>query len=300
MPSLAIVIPTCRRSQLLERTLASLAECSFPPNLDRVVIAENGPALGAEAIVDRFSPILPIEYLHYPTPCKSATLNGVLSRLAGRFVIFLDDDVRLHPGCLLAYARTVRGRTGGLFVGGRCAADYEEEPPAWINRYLPLSAKGWSKGEHECPLEAPEALGFNWGAFTDDITAVGGFDVNQGPGHVVPIGEETDLQEKLLRNGVGGRYVPDALVWHYVPVERCSVEWALSRSRLMGVSAGLKLARRPFSSRLRHLAVSEARLIAINAYLKAFSRRLTVQKRFHYLQRVHWRRGLQRGLLGCR
>ena len=46
------------------------------------------------------------------------------------------------------------------------------------------------------------------------------------------------MQYRLRTAGVQPVYVEDALVWHYVPTDRCTVEWLRHRARRMGASRG--------------------------------------------------------------
>jgi hypothetical protein len=82
-------------------------------------------------------------------------------------------------------------------------------------------------------------LGFNWAAFAQDLLACGGFSATFGPGTALGTGEETFLQWKMQQRGIGARYLPEALAWHYVPPERCSPEWTLRRARGGGFNAGV-------------------------------------------------------------
>lgn len=295
-PPLAVIIATCRRSPLLHRTLTSLAAGQLPPALQRIVVVENGPRLNAEGVVAGLRDRLPLVYQHVPDASKSLALNRALAACRDEFVVFFDDDVRVGERTLRAYAAAVSGRERGLFIGGRCHVDYEQEPPEWLLPYLPLSAKGWSLGPAPRPLAVPHALGFNWGAFARDIQVAGGFDPAHGPGRAVPIGEETRLQEALLHGGVKGVYLPEAEVWHYVPRERCSPEWALRRSELMGFCAGERLATLPARRRRLRLGLCAARMAAYTLVLQLFGARLAPRTHFHFRQRRAWRQGYHRGL----
>jgi GT2 family glycosyltransferase len=55
------------------------------------------------------------------------------------------------------------------------------------------------------------------------------------------LGEETRLQQRLLKSGAKGVYLPEAVVWHYVPAERCSENWALERQFRRGLSNAARL-----------------------------------------------------------
>jgi len=62
-------------------------------------------------------------------PNKSNALNEVLRKGTNEFILFFDDDVRIHPDTLLNYVKEVGDRTNGFFPCGRVRVDYEDEPP---------------------------------------------------------------------------------------------------------------------------------------------------------------------------
>jgi len=293
MTEITVVVPTHGRLGLLERTLSSLAGCRFPPAVRRVVVAENG-ICAAESLVRTFRARMPVEYSYTDVANKSVTLNGVLRRSGNEFLLFFDDDVRLDPGTLLAYATEVGSRFQGAFYGGLCRVDYEEEPPGWLKSYLPPSAVGWSLGDRKEPLTRPDALGFNWGAFASDLRAAGGFDERRGPGTEAR-GQETEMQRRLLRRGVAGHYLPGAVVWHFVPKERCSPDWALSRRQQDGVRAGMDLGRTRYHDRVPGMVANQVVLKAL-VLMRALGRLSPPTRRFAREHAYRYRLGMQRGL----
>ena len=216
-PDISIVIATCNPTYLFERTIATIAECSLPPTLKRIIVAENGPiSLGEESVM-KFKDQLPIEHHFYPNAKKCGALNLALAELDEELIIYFDDDIRVHPETLMAYAHAASGRTRGAFYGGRCCVDCESEPEPWLMRYLPAAAKGWAPSNGFSELTSSGALGFNWAAFATDLRLIGGYDERCGPGTSAN-SDEMNVQTKLLEKGIKGYFVPDAVVWHFVPV----------------------------------------------------------------------------------
>ena len=154
-------------------------------------------------------------------------------------VVFLDDDVRVVPDLLEVYAAAARRAGPGQFFGGPVAPDYEEAPPDWLIEFLPLSARGWRPDDPSQAITRPFFLGFNWAAFAGDLRRVGGFSERFGPGSDAGVGDETDMQRRLVTAGLKAVYVPQALVYHWVPRDRCSPEWALERAYRNGIRSGL-------------------------------------------------------------
>ncbi len=294
-PKIAIVIATCNPTKLLERTLVSLAECVAPPNLRRVIVAENGPTPTARDLVDDFQEGLPIEYHFFPNARKCGALNRALAELDDEFIIYFDDDVRIHPETLTAYAEALDGRTGGIFFGGRCRVDRVDAPEDWLDSFLPAAAKGWAPASEFCELKKSGALGFNWAAFANDLRSVGGYDERCGPGTAAN-SDEINVQERLLESGVKGYFVPDAVVWHYVPRERCSAEWVLEYKKKDGVGKGIAFAEAKWTTRWKQQLGCRAKLAGYQLVTFAASRWLRHRTLYHCRYKMHWLRGKLEGM----
>lgn len=295
---LVVIIPTHGRPDLLERTLASIARDALPPSLACVRVVENGGRHGAETTVRAFSSRLPVEYLYLPPGNKSAALNFAMHDLDDELVVFFDDDVRVAPGTLAAYATCLDWAGTKHFFGGPFGCDYDVPPPPWLVRFLPVSARGWNSPEGRGFARDLAFIGFNWAAFAADIRTLGGFDLRVGPGgEAGASGQESDMQVRLQAAGFAPRYVPDAMVWHYVPASRCSPSWALGRIRRQGVYNGLNAppAARPAPLGvppwiLRRLLLRAGRYVGTR-FLRDPERRFTA--RFRLMETVGEIRGMR-------
>lgn len=236
---LSVIIATADRPVLLERTLSSLSTCEKPSIYREAVVVENGPKTDAEEIVLSCDSSLNARYMHVSRANKCYALNEALKTVKDGLIFFIDDDVRMHSKILMAYAEAAEGFSSGQFYGGPTGTDYEQEPPAWLKGYLPPSARGWGLNGGIQSEHWKFFLGFNWAAFSQDLKALGGFDPELGPGTVAGIGDEGNMQQRLMKSGVKQVYTPDAMVWHYVPRERCSPCWILGRKFRNGVAAGM-------------------------------------------------------------
>lgn len=238
-PAAAIVIATHRRPELLRRTLGSLAD-SRADEIREVLVVENGGAHGAKAVVGEFTDSLPLRYLFLPEGNKCRALNLALRESTAELVVFFDDDVRVADGTVETYLNAARRYGSGHYFSGPLVPELEIEPPDWLKPYLPASATGWSQGDAEVYYDRPWFIGSNWAAFHDDMLAVGGFDERIGPGSPTgAIGDESELQQRMLEAGSRGVYLPDARVRHHVPPSECSFEWARSRMHRTGLTYGV-------------------------------------------------------------
>ena len=245
--ALYVMLATAGRPDLLARTLASLATCQRPQGYRQTIVIENGAKRGAEDVVRSADRSLNCRYRYVEEGNKSAALNAGMADVGEdrALIVFTDDDVRFAPCTLTAYAdAAAKESAGGVFYGGPTEVDYEEEPPQWLKKYFPTSARGWTPkiddgGGRE--IRAIYFMGFNWAAYACDIRAAGGFDPNRGPGAASgSTGQEAEMQGRLKRAGAKPVIVSDARVWHYVARERTTQQWLIDRAFRHGVEAGIR------------------------------------------------------------
>ena len=226
---ITILVATHGRPDLLERTLNYLAACELPEEYAGIIIVENGGQFGAKAIVENAPPSLRARYLFQELGNKSRALNLAMANLTGA-ALFIDDDVRVNPDFLMCYAQILRtAPRNKFFYGGPIEVDYEEAPPEWLKKYLPYSAVGWRPTPEQLQSQDYCFLGANWCAFIEDLKACGGFAEWVGPG-TVQRGQESHMQRQLMDAGLRPIYLPEPIVWHYVPKDNCSTTWALQRA----------------------------------------------------------------------
>jgi GT2 family glycosyltransferase len=242
---LYVLIAACGQPALLRRTLRSLAECEKPASYAGVIVVENGPRSGLDAIVAEFAAEHSIRYQYSEPPNKSQALNRVLAKIPRALVVFTDDDIQAPRETLVEYARGAAGRSSGEFFGGPIIPDYEgTAPPEWLRPLLPRSAAGWKLDVNEkTRITRPEFIGPNFAAFAADVLRVGGFDTRLGPGrHMSSPGEDTEIQERLLASGSLGYYLPGAAIRHFVRASGATPEFAVHRAERNGVYWGISQA----------------------------------------------------------
>jgi hypothetical protein len=224
----------------LRRTLQSLGQVRRPEGFVTFWVVENGSDAGARRICKTMDHALPLRYHHLAQQGKSKALTWALQQIGEGLVIFTDDDVRVQADWLEHYARAAAEHGEGAFYGGPLKVDYQTLPPGWLIKHLPPSAVGWELPADAPPISKGCFLGANYGAFVSTIQSVGGFDARLGVGSEGnPVGEEFDIQDRMLAAGVKAVYVPQAPVWHWVPHERCTPTWMLRRYERVFLTKGL-------------------------------------------------------------
>ncbi len=266
-----VLVATAGRPGLLKSTLQSIVSAERPSSFEAIVVVENGPPCGAEAVCQQMTEEgAPVRFLRCSQVGKSAALNYALPMIRDEsLVVMTDDDVQWDKRLLTAYDREAQRFPSGRFFGGPCGVEYEEEPPAWIKRYLPSSVRGWAPTSDQFNPNRDCFLGSNWAAFARDLKAAGGFDPRFGPGAPSGgTGQESEMQKRLYAAGFVAQLVPDAVTYHFVPRERCSPQWAIARARRNGISRGIAVSSRSparqFSAHCSYglkLAVSSAQSV---------------------------------------
>jgi hypothetical protein len=135
----------------------------------------------------------------------------------------------------------------------------------------------------------------NWGAFAIDMKEVGGFDERRGPGSGAR-GQEADMMERLLKKNIVGYYLPECVVWHFVPKTDCSPEWMLSRTFEWGVGLGIKNARVSYPVRAKRILVRWIKLLGIRIMIGLLGKRLDSRRRIHYEYLRNLYSGILKGL----
>lgn len=240
MESFYVVIATANNLPGLRQTIDSIERCHMPNTFSGVVVVENGRREGVENfIVQDCSPRLRAHYLYSPQANKSLALNRALSWLPEKSSIFFtDDDVRVDSAALVEYSRALHEYGNGHYFGGPVGrATGAALPPAFLVSLLPLSVTGWSPDGH---AHNKLFLGCNWVAFTSDLLLVGGFDQSVGPGSKYgAVGQESNMQTRLLKSGLQPVFVPAAVVSHCVSIDSLRVGWMLRRRYREGIYKGL-------------------------------------------------------------
>ena len=192
LPSVAIVIPTCKRPELLKRCLSRLVpyvamhpECS-------ITVSDDGDASVTRAVLDGELGIVNI--VQGPHRGPAANRNCGAAHSEGILLIFLDDDCTPEPSLIAAY---------------QDAAEKHPEIGVFEGR---ISAQGTAKGFADaCPEN--ETGGYLWScnfAIRRELfTRISGFD-ERFPFAAV---EDSDFHFRVKQLATV-LFLRDARVWH--------------------------------------------------------------------------------------
>lgn len=230
---LHVLLPTHKRTDLLQRCLNSLLACADELEGTTVHIIENGSHVSQD-VVAGYADRLPLCYHHFPIGNKSLALNRVVDTLPKTsFLIFFDDDVAIRPATIYTFSEAATDYGPGTFFGGILYPAYETAPPAEVKDYLTPSARTFdlSRGRDRRQIEDfTFFMGACWACFRQDLLAVGSFNRHFGPGAKSGArGQETDAQLRLIESGVQPVFLAGAAVDHWVTTEMVTADYACDR-----------------------------------------------------------------------
>jgi len=208
MPALDVLICTCERPDHVLDAARDAREQLGPD--DRLLVYDQSLRVQPtrQALQSWGDPR--VRHVAGPRLGLPAARNAALALTERPLVVFLDDDVRLEPGCLQAHRQALQ-QDG---IGGTVGA-IEERGMAW-NARRTMNRVGPGGRVHTClqgtrAVDVQSVKGCNMGFRRQVLQAVGGFD----PGYRgTAFLEETDVSERVRRAGWRLRFVPQAALVH--------------------------------------------------------------------------------------
>lgn len=259
-PLLSVVLSTLDRAASLERTLASLAGCTWRAGAPwELVLVDNGSSDRTALVAQAHRAHLPLRRVLEPTRGLSSARNRGLAEAKADLVAFTDDDVELDVGWLEAWVEAAAAFPAAAWFGGRILPRYDGRKPRWLrDESMPLIAGllGYYDRGEAVRLYAddePAPFGACFGLRRTAWERVGRFRTDLGMvGREPGRGEETDYLARARAEGLAGAYVGNALVWHRIPADRFAPLGLVRWGRLIG-RAQARTGRQGVASRARAL-----------------------------------------------
>lgn len=240
---LYVLLAVAGKNTKLKETLNSLSQCHKPSGYVATIVVENGTKYNAETIVQCFSSSHKVRYLYHSKANKSSALNFAIAHINedDALLFMTDDDAEFDPHILEHYAAYAARYPESTYFGGKMLPKYEHSPPSWLLHILPTSSSPWPP-DHFDMRQNHRFLGINWAAHLRDLRQIGGFDTRFGPGTVPRrVGQEHNMQDRMSAAGLQAVFIPEAIVWHYVPKEKSDLQFARHRSKQFGIRKGIEL-----------------------------------------------------------
>ena len=208
MPHLSIAIATVGRPAKLERTLSAIAALAPETPPFEVVVVVDGDDPDSHAVLARERPF-PVRAFTQARGGPGAARNRAAEEARGDLLLFLNDDTRPDPACLLAHLRA-QERHGPCMTAGLVAWDPERE----ITPYMAwLAPAGHQFNFARLVAHAGMPWDAVWGA---QICAPLAWvkDEPFDPGLPFTCLEDSEWAYRQYRRGRRAIYVPEAVALH--------------------------------------------------------------------------------------
>lgn len=202
----SIIIPVYNRPEELDELLESIV-AQEPFNNPEVIVVEDGSEKTSSSIVKKYEQKLHIHYCFKKNSGPGDSRNYGMERASGGYFILLDSDCIL-PKDYLSIIETALEQNYVDAFGGPDAA--HESFSSWqkaINYSMTSLLTTGGLRNKETPSKKFQLRSFNMGLSKNAFALTGGFSKQR-------IGEDIDLNFKLLKKGCSTRLISEAFVWH--------------------------------------------------------------------------------------
>ena len=238
-PDVAVIVPTLRRPESLERALRSLmAQTGVADRLREIVVADNDPEGSARGLVEGLateSPV-PVLWRHAPVPGVATARNTGLAATAAPLIAFLDDDEAAAPDWLDQLIRAHEAL--GADVTFSPIRGVTPEATGWARPYLDRFFGREGPAEDQL-IDEPYGCGASLMTRSTALPGPTPFDVEA---------DQTGGEDDALFTAVrarGGRFGWAAHAWvdEYAPPHRATLGYALRRAFAYGQGPSQEAAR---------------------------------------------------------
>ncbi|MDQ3817929.1 MAG: hypothetical protein M3362_09575, partial [Acidobacteriota bacterium] len=159
------------------------------------------------------------------------------------------------------------------FIGGPYKPRWGATPPDWLPKDYP-AVIGWIEAGSQVRVYGKDYDGVLMGGNAiirrAVLERVGGYSVSLGPvGERILAAEDEDMTERLLAAGARGLYLPDLVIYHYIPPERLTKRYHRRWCFWRAVSQGI---------RDREQRAPVAYLLGVPRYLYGMAARALLRK----------------------
>ncbi|HYD28784.1 glycosyltransferase family 2 protein [Brevundimonas sp.] len=303
MADVAIIVPTLRRPESLERALRSLfAQTAVGDRVSEIVVVDNDPSASAAAGVEalrRLAP-WPLVYVHAPRPGVATARNAGLAATAAPLIAFLDDDEAAAPGWLSALLKA-RDSTGADAVFGPIAGRAPEARP-WLKPYL---ERFFGREGPTCTglIETPYGCGNSLMVRATALPGPAPFDAAADQAG----GEDDALFAALQARGGRFGWAADAMVEEFAPAHRATLRYALARAFAYGQGPSqTAAASRDWPAVLRWMVIGAGQAVvwgagaAVLTLVRSPNRAELYDRTARGVGKLFWMKGLEPRFYGAR
>jgi glycosyltransferase involved in cell wall biosynthesis len=256
---ISVIICTYNRERYLPLVFESVKNQTFSKaNFEVIVVNNNSPGNTKELtheFIDE-NPEMKVVYVEEFKQGLSFARNRGIVESVGEIVTFVDDDAVIQEDYLEVISHSFLAHPSSVALGGKILLTYESEIPEWENKYLNSLLGYFNPSETAFTFTKKNyPRGSNMAFLRVIFDEIGLFNTELGRiGSGLLGGEEKDLFLRIYTsNKHTVHYEPKAVVYHFVPVERTTLDFI--KRQAIGTGVGerlrtLKLGKLAYSFRI--------------------------------------------------
>ena len=256
---ISVVICTYNREKYIYSALESVAKQDYPYNKYEIVLINNNSTDNTEKLCMKFKenyPQVDFKYFVESEQGLSFARNRGIKESSGEIIIYLDDDVEIFPDYLKEYEVFFQNYPDAIGAGGKVIPRFEAEEPKWMtNITRALLGGAIDFGNIIKPFKnGSYPAGCNSAYRASAFETFGNFNTELGRKGTGLIGsEEKDMYDRFRAKGLKFYYLPNAVIYHYIPASRFSEEHFRKLSYAIGVGEKIRtksISKKKYISRL--------------------------------------------------
>jgi len=217
---LSVIICTYKRPDLVKNVLSDLERAAYQVNVDwEIILIDNAGDKIVKSNCERsvlFNKNI-LKYFYEPCAGVSMARNRAVRESSGKFLLFLDDDVRFDSSFLRKIFGKIESDRDVDILSPRIITPIREGWPRWLRVRLASGVGQFELGDEVIDLNVTTKIPIGacvcvrrkvcirYGPFEADLDRAG---------KMIFGGGETLLLRRALKDGVRGRYFPDIIVRH--------------------------------------------------------------------------------------
>lgn len=231
-PLVTVIICTYNRGDLLTETIPTILRQNISVEYFDVMIVDNNSTDNTQKVIKTF-----VENNINLSSIKEAQQGVSFARNAGYkktktdWVIFLDDDAKTPDNFVETALNIINSNKYNCF-GGVYYPWYKYGKPKWFkDRYVSTAEFYNKKDYHKLTYASAGIMAIKRSLLKE----FGGFSKNMGPkGDKMSYGEETHLQDRLLKKGNSIGIFPNWYIYHIVNENKLNFSWFLNNGYATG------------------------------------------------------------------
>ena len=220
------IICTYNRATILASTLSSLAQMQIPEDFSwELIVVDNNSDDSTAKVVEHFSKAsrLPLRYVLERTQGHTHARNTGIQNAQGDIILFTDDDVIVAKSWLVQVAKVFQ-EYKCMAAGGKVIPVWPGRKPRWFYDEGPYNLSGaivqFDLGD-KTTITKTAPYGANMAFAKEAFVKYGLFRCDLGRvKDVLMSGDDTEMFHRLIRAGEDVVYMPEAVVYHPVGLER--------------------------------------------------------------------------------